>query len=111
MQPAFAIETAIDRDPVIQTADALASMLNGDRAIDRETLRELMTASAGRSDADGGWTLRDAYDALELAQILFILGPRSPVDESDPHSTLRRLRNLARSLPTQSHRAEEQVAL
>jgi hypothetical protein len=86
-------------------------MLAAGRPIQREAVRELMTDAAGRSDADGGWTLRDAYDALELAQALFVTGPASPIDKADPVSTLRRLVDLADSVPTQTHRAEEQIVL
>ena len=111
MQPALALEGDDAPDPILQTAETLAETLAAGRPFSRETLRELMTAATGRSDADGGWTLRDGYDALELAQILFVTGPRSPIDESEPASTLRRLEELASSLPTQTHRAEEQVAL
>ena len=111
MQPAFAFEGAAAPDPAVQTAECLAEMLGEGRPIGRETLRELMTAASGRSDADGGWTLRDAYDALELAQVLFVTEQRSPIDGHEPGSILRRLEHLAESLPTQTHRAEEQVAL
>ena len=111
MQPALALEGGDAPDPILQTAEGLAEMLAAGRPISRDTLRELMTAATGRLDADGGWSLRDAYDALELAQILFVTGPRSPIDDSEPASTLRRLENLAGSLPTQTYRAEEQVAL
>ena len=98
-------------DPIVQTAEALAGMLAAGQPVGRDTLRELLNAATGRSDAERGWTLRDGYDALELAQVLFVTGARSPIDESEPASTLRRLEDLARSLPTQTHRAEEQVAL
>jgi len=98
-------------DPIVQTAEILAEMLAAGRPIRRETLGELMTGATGRSDADGGWTLRDGYDALELAQVLFVTRPRSPIEDREPASTLRRLEDLVRSLPTQSHRAEEQIAL
>jgi hypothetical protein len=98
-------------NPIVQTARILAGMLAAGRPVLRETLRELMTAATGRSDADGGWALRDGYEALELAQVLFATGPGSPIDESDPVSTLRRLVDLAGSLPTQAHRTEEQVSL
>ena len=111
MQPALALAGADAPDPVIQTAETLAEMLREDRSISRDTLRDLMTAATGRSDAEGGWTLRHTYDALELAQILFVTGSHSPVDDADPASTLRRFEDLAGSLPTQTHRAEEQVAL
>ena len=117
MQPALAPQRgdASNRadapDPIVQTAQTLAEMLGHAQPIRRETLRELMTAATGRSDADGSWSLRDAYGALELAQLLFVTGPRSPIDDSEPVSTLRRLEDLANSLPTQTHRAEEQVVL
>ena len=117
MQPALApkygddVDRGNDLDPIIQAAGQLAGMLAADRPIRREMLRELMSAAAGRSDVDGGWALRDAYDAVELAQVLFVTGPSSPIDDSEPASTLRCLEDLACSLPTQTHRAEEQIAL
>jgi hypothetical protein len=98
-------------DPIVETARILAQMLAAGEPIRRETLRALMTEATGRTDAAGGWILRDAYDALELALVLLITGPRSPIDESEPAATLARLEALAYSLPTQTHRAEEQVAL
>lgn len=111
MQLALAPKGDDAPDPILQTADTLAETLAAGRPLGRETLRALMTEATGRSDADGGWTLRDAYDALELAQILFVTGPHSPIDDRRPGETLNRLEALARSLPTQSHRAEAQVAL
>ena len=98
-------------DPIVQTAEALAEMFAAGRPIRRETLRELMTAASGRSDAEGGWMLREAYEALELAQVLFVTGPHSPVDDLEPVTTLARFEDLARSLPTQTHRSEEQIVL
>ncbi|HYJ51575.1 MAG TPA: strawberry notch family protein [Allosphingosinicella sp.] len=98
-------------DPILQAAGILAGMMATDRPIGRDILSGLMTNATGRSDAEGGWTLRDAYDALELAQVLFVTGPCSPLDDRDPAATLARLETLAGALPTQSHRAEAQLAL
>lgn len=111
MKLALAPQSGDAPDPIVQTARTLAEMLADGRPLGRETLRELMVEATGRSDADGGWTLRDAYDALELAQILFVTGPRSPIDDRAPAATLARLEELVRSLPTHTHRGEEQVAL
>ena len=111
MQPALSLEGGDAPDPLVQTAEILAEMLGDGQPIPREMLRELMTAAAGSSDADGGWSLREAYDALELAQVFVMAGSRIPIDDPNPGQTLRRLEDLARSLPTQSHRTEEQVAL
>jgi hypothetical protein len=98
-------------DPIVQTARLLAQVLAAGEPLRRETLRALMTEATGRTDAAGGWILRDAYDALELALVLLVTGSRSPIDDREPAATLARLEALACSLPTQTHRAEEQVAL
>lgn len=111
MQTALATRSGDAPDPILRCAEILAEMLAAGETLRRQTLSELMTAATGRSDADGGWTLRDAYDALELAQVLFVMGARSPVVEREPSATLRCLEDLARSLPTQSHRSEDQIAL
>ena len=111
MQQARARQDGDAPDPIVRTADILAERLAAGEPITRETLRDLMTAATGRSDADGGWTLRGAYDALELAQVLLVTGPCSPIDDGEAASTLRRLQALAHSLPTQSHRADQQIAL
>jgi hypothetical protein len=111
MKLALAPQSGDAPDPIVQTARNLAEMLAAGRPLGRETLREQLTDATGRSDADGGWTLRDAYDAIELAQVLLVTGPSSPIDDRAPAATLARLAELARSLPTQTHRAEEQVAL
>ena len=111
MQTALATWGGDAPDPILRSAEILAAMLAAGETLRRETLSELMIAATGRSDADGGWTLRDGYDALELAQVLFVTGARSAVHEREPGATLRRLQDIARSLPTQSHRSEEQVAL
>lgn len=35
-------------------------------------LKAAMTRACGASDADGAWSWKDAYEALEVAQILFV---------------------------------------
>ena len=111
MQPAFAFSFESEPVPILCVAEQLTDLLASGSAITRETLSGLMTGATGSSDADGGWTLRDAYDALELAQLLHVTGPRSPIDEREAAATLERLQAIVASLPTQTHRAEEQVAL
>jgi hypothetical protein len=111
MKLALAPQDGAAPDPILQTAEILADMMAAGRPLGREVLRKLMTEATGLSDADGGWTLRDGYDALELAQVLFVTGPNSPIDDRKPADTLDRLAALAGSLPTQTHRAEAQIAL
>ena len=111
MQHALALSSATAPDPVIATAHLLVPMLASGDPILRETLRDLMSQVTGKSDADGYWTMRDAYDALELAQVLFLTSADCSINDSDPRVTLANLERLVSSLPTQSYRAEEQVAL
>jgi predicted RNA methylase len=111
MQQALALSSAPVIDPVLEAARELKEMLVSGRPIRRETLRELFEVSTGRSDAEGYWTMRNAYDALELAQVLFLTGADCPIDDRKPAAALAHLEQLVRSLPTQSYRAEEQIAL
>ncbi len=111
MQQALALNSAPVIDPILEAARELKEMLASGRPIRRETLRELFEASTGRSDADGHWTMRNAYDALELGQVLFLTGTDCPIDERKPAAALAHLEQLVQFLPTQSYRAEEQIAL
>jgi hypothetical protein len=111
MPPSTAFRRENRVDPILETASRLAERLVEGKPVGRQTISALMRASTGHSDADGGWSLRDGYDALELAQILFVIGDRSLIDDDDPVSTLGRLQDLADSLPTQTSRTESQVEL
>ncbi|HEY7810926.1 MAG TPA: strawberry notch family protein [Allosphingosinicella sp.] len=55
--------------------------------------------------------MRQAYDALELAQILFLLEPDCPLLEGTAEQILARLQAFVARLPVQSYRSEGQVAL
>lgn len=80
--------------------------------ISRQALQKLMTQRFGGTDASGAWSMRDAYEALEAAQVLLLrdedcrhLSGETPLDRF--HSLL----TLERSLPTQTYRSERQVDL
>ncbi|MFX5522334.1 hypothetical protein ABTD78_23990, partial [Acinetobacter baumannii] len=40
--------------------------------VTRQFLTRLMAEAFGASDANGAWSMRDAYDALETAQVLLL---------------------------------------
>ena len=72
----------------------------------------MMTEVFGASDAEGGWSMREAYDALEVAQVLLLGDPASPLNNLlDAPSCLARLERLGAMLPTQTYRSEKQIAL
>jgi len=95
----------------IDIARALLEDLPQGAAIDRGRLRRLFEQATGRSDASGAWSMRQAYDALELAQALYIRDARCRLVAPDPRETLARLAAFAALLPVQSYRSESQVAL
>jgi hypothetical protein len=95
----------------VDAARVLLEDLRNEVEIGRVRLRSLFEQATGRSDAGGAWSMRQAYDALELAQVLFILDTECPLVAPDPRETLARLGAFAARLPVQSYRSESQVAL
>jgi len=95
-------------DRILEVADDLLAPLTHSH-VDTGQLREFLERAFGGSDAAGAWTWKDAWDALEAAQVLYIkqIG-RSLCGHSAP-ATLRRLEAIAARVPTHSHRSEQQL--
>jgi hypothetical protein len=95
-------------EPSITAAIAVCSVLKKHGAINRANLLWAMETAYGSTAAEGRWSLRDAYDVLEVAQVMFLrdadLG-RKPADR------LAALSALTSSLPTHSVRSEQQIEL
>jgi len=111
MQTALAFDPPNPADPVIVVAHRLTDFLKAGEAVDTRLLRDLFESTTGRTDAAAGWSMRDAYDALELAQVLFLTAADCPVDFASSGAGLAALESLARRLPTQSYRSEDQLSL
>ncbi|NIJ09306.1 putative RNA methylase [Sphingomonas vulcanisoli] len=94
--------------PRIGAARSLAAHLKKGQPVDRDALLRTMTAAYGSSAADGNWTQRDAYDALELAEVLHLIGADLP---GDPAACLAMLTAFVAALPTHTVRSEEQIEL
>ncbi len=99
------------RPPHVDVARSILADFRAERPVDRARLRFLFEARTGRSDASGAWSMRQAYDALELAQALFLRDPDCPLVAPGPRETLARLDRFVARLPVQSYRSEAQVAL
>jgi predicted RNA methylase len=97
--------------PHISVARALLAQFKSGGPVDRDRLRRLFEAETGRSDAAGGWSMRQAYDALELAQLLYLLDPDCPLLAGTSEEILEQLQGFGGELPVQSYRSESQVAL
>lgn len=94
-------------DPARTAAQGIADRLSEGRPIARNDLLAEMASAFGGSSADGLWSLRDAYDMLELAQVLHLKNARLP---ADANARLAQLIAMTAVLPTQSVRSEKQVA-
>ena len=71
--PLFAAAPAPDRvSGLFHAATELARLLGQGRALDSRALRSAMEAAFGASDAAGAWAWKDAYEAAEAAQVLFL---------------------------------------
>ena len=107
---AAALRLEAPADPVLLVALRLRDFLQAGEAIDARLLRDLLASATGRAAADGGWSMRHAYDALELAQVLWLGSARASMDLSSPSVALEALIDLGRRLPTQTVRTEDQLA-
>lgn len=89
---------------------ALADLIPTGQAISRQRLSRLMQVHFGASDATGAWSLREAYDALETAQVVALLdGAIDLGDPQNPAKALAALNGLIGLLPTQTYRSEQQI--
>lgn len=119
-----AAATACVRLPAPQAAGADASRilaagrlillhLERGRRLDAADLRAAMAVAFAGSDADGLWDWKGAYDACEVATVLFLrkYGPAMRKQAASPHAVLPLMAKLARLLPTHTKRSEESAAL
>ncbi len=93
-------------------AQAAARLFERGETVTRQTLKRLMQEGFGGSDADGAWTMREAYDALETAQVIVQRTADWPCDpRTDREAVFAALRRFERTLPTQTYRSEGQVEM
>jgi predicted RNA methylase len=72
-----------------------------------------MEQAFGASDATGAWVWKDAYEALEIAQVLFLRRflPAMRKSAKSPHDLLTMLTKLGDLIPTQTRRSEDSIGL
>ena len=94
---------------LFHAATLLAKLLGEGRALDSRALRSAMETAFCGSDAEGAWVWKDAYDALEAAQIMFLrkFGNAMRTRAGSAPAMLDMLTRLAGRLPSQTHRSEE----
>lgn len=97
---------------VLAAAEHLLPHLEQGRAVDAGSLRTAMEAAFGASDAAGAWDWKTAYDACEVATVLFLrkYGKALFRKAASPASRLSALTKIVSLLPTHTRRSEEAQA-
>ncbi len=98
---------------VFQAGGVLLKLLEGGKKLDNKALRAAMEAAFGASDADGAWVWKDAYEAAEIAQILFVgkYGAAMRRQAGSASAFLAMIDRLAGLVGTQTRRSEDGQAL
>jgi predicted RNA methylase len=112
--PLFTTANKVEKSSnVLAAARALAPHLARSRTLDRRLVSNVMTTCFGATDADGAWSWRDAYDAIEGATVLQIRRLKEQVGrvEDAPAQIAALLQQLSALTLTHTRRSEEQVAL
>ncbi|MBD3729263.1 MAG: strawberry notch family protein [Sphingomonadales bacterium] len=96
---------------IIAAAQDLLGHLAAGRRIDTPAIRTAMQSAFGASDASGAWDWKTAYEAVEVAQLLFMrrYGPAIYRKTSDPFERLKLVERIARLAPSQTRRSEVMV--
>lgn len=96
----------------MDAAGQIATLLEQGKVLTAADLRQVMTEVFSGSDAEGLWLWKDAYEATEAAQVVFLRKFRSIVSRARaPQSALAMLTKVARLPPTHTRRSEESQAL
>ncbi|MBN9245829.1 MAG: methylase, partial [Mesorhizobium sp.] len=98
---------------IYQAATQLLPFLKRGKSITTAALRTAMADSFGGTDAQGFWVWKDAYEALEAAQILFLrrVGPAIMSQSSSPRAALAMMRRIADLVPAHTRRSDESQAM
>ncbi|MER8448057.1 strawberry notch family protein [Mesorhizobium sp. M1066] len=94
---------------IFQAARLLLPHLEHGQRIDAPILRATMEAAFGASDTTGAWDWKSAYEACEVATVLFLrkYGNALFRKAGSPAAALPMLAKVANLLPTHTRRSEE----
>lgn len=94
---------------VLTAASLLLPHIERGQRVDAATLRAAMETAFGTSDATGAWDWKLAYDACEVATVLFLrkYGKALFRKAASPAARASVLAKIAGLLPTQTRRSEE----
>ncbi|MGX5805641.1 strawberry notch-like NTP hydrolase domain-containing protein [Bradyrhizobium sp. Arg314] len=108
-----ALGTANRAEAILCAAHLLLVSLEGGRPISTNVLGAAMSSCFGGTDAEGYWVWKDAYEALEVAQALFIrkFGAAILLRSTSPEAALAKMTKVAQLVPTHTRRSQESQAM
>ena len=108
LQSAVAANFTSDAQYLLTAARTLLPALENGQIIDAKILRAAMEDSFSCSDTTGRWTWKDAYEAVECAQILMLLkyGTLMQRKAETPAAFLAMIERLAALAPSHTKRSE-----
>lgn len=111
--PAVSIDYATRADKIIRAGHDILTFLESGQKIGSLQLRDVLTDCFGGSDAEGFWAWKDAYEATEVAQVLFLrkFGDLSCSRTKTSQAVLTMLAKIAELLPPHTRRSEESQKL
>ncbi|MHC2726609.1 strawberry notch-like NTP hydrolase domain-containing protein [Rhizobium leguminosarum] len=96
---------------LMDAAAQVMFLLERGKTVATTDLRQIMNKIFGGSDAEGAWLWKEAYEATEIAQVLFLRKFRATVSGTQsPQATLAMLTKVANLMPTHTRRSEESQA-
>jgi hypothetical protein len=98
---------------IFAAGGALLPLLEAGQSITSAHLCAVLTTEFGGSDAEGFWSWKDAYEATEVAQLLFLrkFGSAISALTNTPEAALSILTRLTALIPTHTRRSEESQRL
>jgi len=114
VKPSAPFRTPEDQaSSILTAAERILAGLERGIQIEIRILRARMEEAFGGSDAEGFWSWKDAYEACEAAQVLFLrkYGRACREKAASPAALLSMISRIAGLLPTHTRRSEESQVL
>ncbi|MCC5632984.1 hypothetical protein LC613_36240 [Nostoc sphaeroides CHAB 2801] len=108
----FDFQTILDYgQSILSVAQELLKPLLENRPLNTKTIQSQMNRHFHGTAAEGVWQWKDAYEAVEVAQILYLRQKGYKLLLESPQTVLLELEKLVALCPTQTRRSEESVQL
>src|SRR5579883_2758869 len=109
----FDMQTVLDYgQSVLNVGQKIATLLSKNQPISNAVLQTSMNQYFHGTAAGGAWAWKDAYEAVEVAQILYLRSSQQSLfSTTDPTKILQNLQEIVSICPTQTRRSDEQIKL